>query len=160
MNKSQNDFYTKKENRIIYILLSSTEKIFYINQCLRTSLKETYRHNIKGRREISKNFIDRILPERPCIFILENMNLTKSEAYNYILIWIKIFIEKGYQSFNNKKLIDLSEDLYFENQRIYEQRRTANLDILLSCKNCLIPIYNKTICKKYSQLNNETENKT
>lgn len=158
MNKSKNDFYNKKEKRTVYVLISPIEKIFYINQCLTTSLKETYRHNIKGRRQTTKEFINHISPNRPCVFVLENTNLTKVEAYNYVLIWIKIFLENGYLSFNNKKLIELSDHLYFENRRIYDQRKTVNLESFLSCENCLIPIYNKIICKNYPQNNDEMEN--
>lgn len=157
MSKTKNDFYNKKENRIIYVLLSPSEKIFYINHCLNSSFKETYRHNIKGRRESTKKFINQISPERPCVFVLENMSLTKSEAYNYVLVWIKIFLENGYECFNSTKLIELTNYLYFNNRKLYDQKKTINLKNILSCENCLIPVYNHLTCEYYHKNNDETE---
>lgn len=154
--KIKNEFYTQKENRIIYVLLSPTEKFFYINHCLKSSIKETYRHNFKGRRTSSKYFIEKISPQRPCIFILENIYTTKSDAYNHLLIWIKVFIENGYKSFNNQKSIARAERLNFYNSTLYEKKRNENLEEFLSCKNCYLPTYKNIVCKKYTnEMNGE-----
>lgn len=148
MNK--NCIYTKRESRIIYILFSPTKNIFYINHCLKTSIKEVYRHNIKGRRALTKNFIEEIKPHRPCLFILEELkNSTRAEANKLVLVWLKILIENGYKSYNNPKFINLTNHLYFYNQRLYEERKNTKLEQMFLCENCFIPNYKNIICKKY-----------
>lgn len=158
MRKSKNDFYNSKDNRTIYVLLSPTDKIFYINQCLRTSVNETYRHNIKGRRASSKKFIDEISPQRPCIFILENGYLTKSEAYIFMLIWIKIFLENGYACFNSQKIIDQAINLNNANKQLYDNRKQLNLNSIISCNKCFIPIYKNIVCEKSNLFYDEMDN--
>ncbi len=155
--KSENKFYTEKETRLIYVLLSPADKKFYINQSTKKSLRETYRHNLKCRRESTKNFIEEIKPNRPCIFVLEKVYSTKAEAQNYVLVWIKIFLENGYISFNNEKILLQTEQLYFNNIRIYERRKSVNLQNILSCKRCFIPTYKNITCEKYISNNQETE---
>ncbi len=150
-NKNQNGFYTKRENRIIYVLFSPDKKLFYINHCLKHSLKETYRHNFKGRRISTRHFIDFLKPSRPCLFVLEELpQTTIPEANNYLLVWLKILLENNYISFNNPKIIEQSKQLYFQNKRLYEERKYRNLQDIFSCENCMMPKYKNQICKRHN----------
>lgn len=96
--------YRKKLDRIIYVYLSKEKKIFYINTCLKSSARETYRHNIKGRRYFSKALIDKMEGIRPCMFILDEIRDTERVAVRHKIVWIRIFMEKGYKSFNNETI--------------------------------------------------------
>ena len=59
------------ETIVIYVLLSPSRKSFFINHSLKSSLFETYRHHIKGRRDGSREFIQQLQPTRPCLFVME-----------------------------------------------------------------------------------------
>lgn len=136
-----------RENRIIYVLFSPNKKLFYINLCLENSLKETYRHNLKGRRQSTKNFIDELKPSRPCLFILEKIqNSTEQEALKHLIVWLKILMEKGYTSYNAPQIIEMTKQLNYKNKQLYEKRKNVNLNLITSCERCLMPTYGKQIC--------------
>lgn len=150
--KHHSDFYNKREDRVIFVFLSPFSKSFYINHCVKSSLKETYRHNIKGRRLSTKRFLNDLNSVRPCLFVLEELqNTTNSEACNYLYVWLKIFLENEYISFNHPKTISYAEHLYFQNQELYETRKHINPEIIMSCNSCAMPIYNNQICNKYKK---------
>ena len=141
----------KKEERVIYLLLSPNRKIFYINHCLKNSLKETYRHNLKLRREMTKEFIKELQPERPCLFVLENVFCTNQEAINLIVPWVKIFLENGYKSYNHPTLLEMAEHLYFDNKFRYAERNNLELQKITMYENCQMPIYNRQACNYYPE---------
>lgn len=142
----------KKEERVIYLLLSPDRKNFYINYCLKDALKETYRHNLKLRREMTKKFIKELQPERPCLFILETTFCTNQEAISLTIVWIRIFLENGFTSYNHPTLLEMAEHLYFDNKFRYRERNNLELQKLTACENCQMPIYNKKACQ-YSPQN-------
>ena len=143
----------QEQERVIYLLLSTEKKKFLIGHCLKESLRETYRHNLKERRETSKTFIEEIHPERPCLFILETISCKESQATNLLIVWIKILLEKGYESYNRTSLLEMSDHLYFDNKVLYENRKHTEIEKLLSCSNCVIPIYKNKTCESYLKNN-------
>lgn len=138
--KKQNGFYNTKEDRVIYVLLFPAEKVFYINQCTKNAIKETYRHHLKGRRTSTKNFIQYNKILQPQLFILEELrDITKANAYGYVLVWLKILLENQYASYNAQATKDQSTELYFNNRRLYEERKDVRLEELFSEQNCVLP---------------------
>lgn len=138
--KKQNGFYNTKETRVIYVLLFPAEKVFYINQCTKTSIKETYRHHLKGRRLSTKKFIQYNKNLQPQLFIMEELNdITKATAYGYVLVWLKILLENQYTSYNAQETKKQSTELYFNNRRLYEERKDVRLEELFSEQNCFLP---------------------
>ncbi len=149
--------YTKTQERSIYVLISKTKKCFLVYHCRTSSLRETYRHILAGERCFSKKFFEKIGNERPCIFELERLNTTVSKAYNHILVWIKIFIENGFESCNYDTTIEYSDYLYTKNKNIYENFKGTDIEQLLSCKNCNVPTYKNKTCECYDELNANKE---
>lgn len=139
----------KKNNiqkpEVVYILLSKEKKTFIIARGTKETLRETYRHHIKMRREFTQHFIESISPERPCLFILEDID-PEDEA-NLLLIWLRILRENGFTSFNSECIIEYSENLYYDNEVAYRQRKDTDLAGIFDCKNCLVPTYNKVTCE-------------
>lgn len=135
--------------RVIYILLSPNDQKFLVGHCLKESLSETYRHNLKGRRDASKEFILELYPERPCLFILEEIKGTVYEATNLLLVWMKIFIEKGYQNYNREILKEMTDNLYFDTKKQYEIRKLIDLKELIECSKCKMPKYKGSICANF-----------
>ena len=138
-----------EKDYVIYILLSPTDKKFFVGSCQKESIRETYRHNIKGRRDSTRQFIQEIAPDRPCFFVLEELVGTTAQALNLIIVWTKIFLERGYTSFNYASLIEMTDHLYYDNQQLYEQRKNLDTQAICSCKNCVLPTYKNKTCQQY-----------
>lgn len=134
----------KQKTEVVYVLLSKKEKTFFITRGTKETLRETYRHHINLRRYYSENFIKSIAPERPCLFVLEEID--PEEKANLMIVWLRILLENGYHSFNSETLIEYSEHLYIDNQIAYDHRKDADLSKLFECNNCLVPTYKKETC--------------
>lgn len=146
----------ERKDRAIFLLCSPDKKYFYINHCSKNTLREVYRHNIRGRIESSEHFINTIKPNRPCLFELENLpNSTLNEAYNRILIWQKILLDNGHTSCNHEPLIKAAQQLAPRNVPLYEERKDTNLTAITSCEKCLAATYNKQICPYYKPTSDE-----
>lgn len=146
MSRKTSAFYNKKEEYVIYVLLSPTKKEFYINHCRKASIRETYRHNIKSRRYATEKFINDIYPNRPCLFVLEEANATVSDIYKYKLVWLKIFLTNGFESYNYQKMLDSTRELHIKTKKLYEERKDIDLKNILSCENCFVQTYKHTLC--------------
>ena len=139
-----------RENRAIYLLLSYDRKCFYINHGLQSTLINTYRKIVRGERESSRAFIESLSPERPCFFLLNNLNdSTEHEAYMHMIVWLKVLLEKGYTSYNSDEIIRFTNPLWDECSPLYECKKQVDLDFLTSCDNCLLPKYKGRLCPKY-----------
>jgi len=132
---------------VIYILLSQSKKLFMILRGCKDSIRETYRHHLKGRRLTTESFIKSISPERPCLFILEEID--SEEEANLLIVWLKILLDQGYVSCNHPDIIEQTEHLYIDNLRAYNKRKATDLSTLLACKRCPIPIYKRRLCSHY-----------
>lgn len=137
----------KKDGQVVYILLNKKNRQFFIARGAENTLRETYRHHLKMRRDYSKDFVKACLPERPCLFILERIDPECEE--NLMLIWLRIFLDNGYTCHTHSDIIDAAHTLYLTNQLAYDKRKDTDLSKLLSCDNCILPIYNRTCCPDY-----------
>lgn len=137
----------RKENQVVYILLNKTKRSFFIAQGTEETLRETYRHHLKSRREYSEKFIADCGDERPCLFILEQ--IAPDEQANLLLVWLRILQENGYVCFNSPVLIEMAEHLYIDSTIAYNKRKDTKLSELLSCSGCLVPAYNKQTCPRH-----------
>ena len=144
INKMENE---NQKTDVIYILLSQSKKLFMILCGCKDSIRETYRHHLKGRRLTTEWFVTSLLPERPCIFILEEID--PDEEANLLVVWLKILLDQGYVSCNHPDIIEQAEHLYMDNTLAYSKRKSTNLSSILACENCLIPVYNKKPCPQF-----------
>lgn len=86
-------------------------------------------------------------PHRPCVFILEELlNISIAKAYRYVLAWIRILRENGYECYNYPTTLEQANDLLFETERLYLQRKEASLQDVLSCEKCPVKVYKKRKC--------------
>ena len=92
---------------VIYILLSHQTKGFFIARGNKETLRETYRHHLNLRRKNSRRFIESIVPERPCLFILEEIE--PDEKADLLIVWLRILIDNGYKCFHSPTLIEYCE---------------------------------------------------
>lgn len=147
-----------QKQEVVYVLISLSRRTFLIAHGTKESLCETYRHHLKLRRDFSKNFIESIAPERPCLFILEEID-PKNPA-NLLIVWLRILREKGFASFNSSTLIEYSEYLYIDNMMAYEQRKDTDLSEILCCNSCLIPTFKRKTCASYPHENSANNNES
>lgn len=154
MQKSTNE---TQKSKSVYILLSKPKRTFFIATGPTETLRETYRHHIHGRRITSKNFINSIVPKRPCLLIIEEID--PKEKANLLLVWLRILRENRFTCFNHPDLIEMSEHLYLDNKIAYEARKSKTISELLACNNCPIPTYNKETCTHFLVLP-KNENKS
>ena len=132
---------------VIYILLSKSKRCFIIARGAEETLRETYRHHLKKRRDFSEIFIKNIEPERPCLFVIERVDA--EENVNLLLVWLRILRENRLTSFNSKDIIEQSERLNFDNKKAYEQRKDSDISKITACENCMIPTFKKQTCPNY-----------
>ena len=132
---------------VIYILLSQSKKLFMILRGSKDSLRETYRHHLKGRRLTTEWFIKSLSPERPCLFVLEEID--PEEEANLLVVWLKILLDQGYISCNHPDIIEQTEHLYMENMLAYNKRKSTDLSTILTCEKCLVPVYKSKSCPHY-----------
>ena len=133
--------------QVIYVLINKSKRTFIIAKGTTETLRETYRHHLRGRRLFSQEFIQSTELERPCLFVLEEIPF--DEKANLLLVWLRILRENGYISFNGEDIIEQSEILYIDNNLAYQKRKNSDLEELFSCKNCVIPTYKKKMCVQY-----------
>ena len=142
--------YHRKEDRLIYAFVSPVDKTCFVYHCRKGAVRETYRHHTKGRRYCTQWFMAAVQPYRPCVFVLEELpNITIAKAYRYVLVWMKIWMDNGYVSYNYPKMIDQTKDLRWETQLLYQQRKDISLSELMSCEECPARIYKKKECPFY-----------
>lgn len=140
---------SKVEDYAIYLILAPGGKKFYIGHCRVKAVRETYRHNLKKRREWTRGFIEAIEPQRPCLFVLETVSGNQYDIKRHIVAWTKIFLEDGYESYNHPSLIEMTENLYIDTNTLYRERRERDIQQILSCKNCVVPQYSRKKCEHY-----------
>ena len=145
----------RKENQVVYILLNKTKRSFFIAQGTEETLRETYRHHLKMRREYSEKFVADCGAERPCLFILER--IAPDEQANLLLVWLRILQENGCVCFNSPVLIEMAQHLYIDSTIAYNKRKGTELSELLSCAGCLVPAYNKQTCPHHSTYSKEMD---
>lgn len=148
--KRKNQKYIPKTWNI-YLLRSPKEKKYSVAYCQEGSLRETYRHVIKLRREHARPIVAASLPDRPCLFLLETVTCNQNEATRYLIVWIKLLNEQGYTCMNREVLREMSEDLTLDSLMLYLERKKVDLTQLLTCEHCCAKTYNKSICPYFSE---------
>lgn len=151
MKRSKKNQYTEKQNRIIYVLLNPLSKEFYIGHCKEKILKRIYSQHYNGERYQTQKSIELLKKQNyhPCLFILEELYSTKVEAYNYVIVWTKIFIENGYKNLDHGNILNYIDELYENNLLLYNQKNNQNIDKIIRCKNCIVSYYNGKKCNLF-----------
>lgn len=52
---------------------------------------------------------------KPCMFKLDEINCTAIQAYRYVIVWTKIFVERGYTPLDKGKIQNYIQELLPEN---------------------------------------------
>lgn len=157
MARSHKTQYTDKQDRIIYILLNPLSKEFYIGHCKNTSIKDIFKKHYYCERYQTKKSVKELKNKNlhPCIFILEELFSTKVEAYKYVIIWTKIFIENSYNCLDHGNILNYITELYENNLLLYNERKNININEIIDCKKCLVSNYNRKKCELYTGENND-----
>ena len=139
---------TEVDDRAIYIMMSPVSKEFFCGHCTLRILRNLYRQHMCEHYTKTSEWIQELKRNdlHPCLFVLEEVRCSKVEAYNYVVVWTKIFSDAGYTSLQQGNVMDYMQDLTAGNQTLYEQRKSIDLKELLRCKNCRVQTYNKVKC--------------
>ena len=146
----------RKKDRVIYLLLNPVTKEFFISHCQKNLIIEVFRHHYYGQRYQTKECVEDLKTENlhPCLFVLEEINSTKVEAYNYVIAWTKILLEAGYTNLNEGNILNYILELNENNLLIYTKRKTIDIENKLKCCNCLVVNYNRIQCPRYGGIKN------
>ena len=157
MARSKKSQYTVKADRVIYLLLSPLSKDFFISHCQKSLIIDVFKHHYYGKRYKTEASIETLKKKElhPCLFILETVNATKVEAYNYVIVWTKIFSEAGYTSLDKGNVLCYAEDLYENNLLLYNKRKPTIIEDYLKCSNCLVSNYGRRQCRLYKGEEND-----
>lgn len=163
MRHSRKSQYKDIAERVIYILLIPTTKEFFIFHCPKKAVRDYYRQHIHGTYYKTKKPIEDLKKQNlhPCFFVLEEVNTTKVDAYNYVIVWTKIFSEAGYIGLDQGNVSVYKDNLLDRNILLNDNRKNADLPMLTNCEHCLVKIYNHSHCKlapDYIELATKTEN--
>lgn len=148
MKHSKKSQYTEVKNRSIYLLLSPLSKEFFIGHCRKDLLKSVFQDHFRGERPHTSDCFTKLREKnlRPCLFELEEVVCTKVEAFNYVVVWTKIFHECGYKSLNKGNIMTYIDDLLDKNVPLYNERKNVNVIDLTTCEKCLVSTYNRKTC--------------
>lgn len=148
---SKKDFYTKKNFYSLYLLLNKNDNTFFVGYCYSDNIKNNYKNHYIGYFNKTKTWIEemKMNNQRPCIFVLENLFVTKSKAYKHLIVWTKIISEKKYLNIENNNTSVYAKDLYDENLELYKELKEINFNEIISCKNCILPKYKNQFCQFY-----------
>lgn len=149
--------YTEINNRNIYAIINPITKEFYISHCRSDLIIDVFKDHYHGQRyQTQKSFLElKHQNQHPCLFILEEINTTKVEAYKHVIAWTKIFIENEYTPLNTGNILHYIEDLHDDSLNIYNKNRRVNLSVNCSCKKCIVSQYNCNTCRLYMEVKND-----
>lgn len=144
----RNKKYRKIQERTLYIIKNPITKEFYIGHTLSHNMRSTYKDHYIEIKNKTKNTIKQLKINglKPCCFELETIECTAVQAYRYIIVWTKIFMEQGYINLDTGTIVDYATNLLPENIPLYEERKKKKLHEILVCKNCLFPEYGRNKC--------------
>ena len=140
--------YTEKKQRSIYILLNPHTKEFYIDYTLTNNVRQLYIEHCLGNRQKTKDMVYAMKQSalRPCCFELCEINCTKVEAYRAVIVWTKIFVERGYKSVDRGNVSEYIHDVFGATEAIYRVYKNTDITKILDCHNCLFPTYKRQEC--------------
>lgn len=140
--------YWEIKTRTIYVLLHPETKEFYIGHTPTQNLRSTYKDHYIEIKYKTANMVHQLKKEnkKPCCFVLDEINCTAVQAYRYVIVWTKIFMEQGFINLDTNSVIDYANDLLPENLPLYEERKTYKISKLLTCNKCLFPDYGRQMC--------------
>lgn len=153
--------YWEIKNRAIYMLCHPETKEFYIGHTLSHNLRSTYKDHYIETKYKTADMIQRLKNEnkKPCCFLLDEIKCTAVQAYRYVIVWTKIFLEQGYINLDTNTVIDYANNLLPENIPLYTERKEKNINNMISCEQCLFPDYGRQICplKKEREQKNDDQ---
>lgn len=149
MRNSKKSQYKEVAERVIYLLLFHGTKDFFIFHCPKKAVRDYFRQHMHGTHYKTMKSIEELKKQdlHPCLFVLEEVNTTKVDAFNYVIVWTKIFTEAGYTGLDHGNVNVYKDDLFDHNVILYDERKNADLSSLLTCEYCLVKIYNRTHCR-------------
>ena len=151
MRGSKKSQYTDIDDRVIYILLSPETNDFFLSHCNKKIIKNLYRQHLCGYYYKTKKFSEGLKTKglRPCLFILEEIRCTKVEAFNYVIVWTKIFLDAGFMNLTQGNVMEYKDNLLEKNIPLYEKRKNFEIEKFILCKNCRVQNYNRKQCKMF-----------
>lgn len=144
-NKNQ---YKNITERTIYVIKSPLTEECFVGHCRKDLLISVYQHHKYGERNATRTLCEGLNEQelRPCLYIIETVQCTKTEAYKHVVVWVKIISDSGYIVVNQGDTKSYSEDLLEENERRYNERKHTSIANLFRCNNCVVATYNRKQC--------------
>lgn len=153
--------YWEEKNRIIYMVRHPETNDFYVGHTLSHNMRSTYKDHYIETKYKTANMVRHLKSEnkKPCCFLLDELTCTAVQAYRYVIVWTKIFMEYGYINLDTNSVVDYAKDLLPENIPLYNERKARNLEEMFSCNMCLFPDYGRTKCPFKKEIENKNDSK-
>jgi len=136
------------QSRTIFLIKDPLTKDFIVDYTLSHRVRKTYAEHYIGNQWRTESVVRKLKSAglKPCCFELETLSCTEVEAYRHIVVWTKIFIEKGLSNLDKGTVVYYANELLPVNISLYEERKNESFDSLLACSNCLFPDYGRKMC--------------
>ena len=146
---SKKSQYKEVAERVIYLLLFPGTNYFFITHCPKKAVRDYFRQHMHGTYYKTKQAIEKLKKQNlhPCLFVLEEVNTTKVDAFRYVVVWTKILSEAGYVGLDQGNVSVYKDDLLDKNISLYNTRKDTNLSEILTCEHCMVRIYSHSHCR-------------
>lgn len=129
--------------RTIYGIVAQDNHLFYIGKTYPHRVGKTYSEHLHGRvRKTQEMFSNCNIP--PAFYILEEAEMSTTEAFRHCVAWTKYFLNHGYAQAFPDVLSEYAADMIPETQRIYESIKNRLFDNVLAPDNALLRPREKT----------------
>lgn len=142
--------YQEKKSRLIYVLRLS-ERDLYVDYGSSESYKDIYRKHYEKKNSRTMEYIEQLQEkeQRPCMIELEEGEYTQVEAYGKVLVWIRYFLDRGYNVISGDQTLSYAKDLRGINREEYEnEKNKLSIDQVFKCEKCLVSSFKKIACRK------------
>lgn len=126
----RHSFYTEQKQFFVYALRGDEEYIYVgKSTCRRPSA--IFSAHVNGHYGATRHYFQKTGPNRPAMYLLEQKEMTASEAYKHVVAWVHVFINAGFRSINAEGVEEDARTLVPETQRIVQRIMQEPLDHIL-----------------------------
>ena len=139
----------KKEELIedlsIYAIHFPADNCIFIDKCNSNSLEKTYKRHYYCENSKTKEVFkeSKNKNKKPPMFLLQQLNATRQEAFYYQIAWEKYFLEHGFKTLSGEKLKQYTSELKEESYQIYTLIKEISIDDICNSELDLFPDFGR-----------------
>lgn len=141
--KANSDWKVRK--RSVYLFLFEETKGFFINDTIQKNLWHVYEEHYREKRKATKKEFAQYKKEEklPAMFLLEALEGTASDAFQYQISWSRYFIAHGYVCLAGKKMVQIVENTPEEEDLCYQNIKNRPIEEVCAPEKSLYPNFGR-----------------